>query len=390
MPSRVLLVTNEYPPDAIRGTATATRFLAEELNARGLSVAVVVNTRLRAPAREETGGISVSRLRPLGLPATRMAQRAAFLVSVARRFRPDVIQGQSLSCGFLALLAGRCLGIPAVTYVQGQDLYLAGRWARQTYVRWALAYSDGVVTVTDDLRSRALALSGRQGHVIPHGLKLRVEHDLEPAAARAALDLPRDVPLVLFVGRLLALKGVHHLIRAMAEVGARCPDARLVVVGGGEELPSLTRVVGDLGLADRVRFVGERSHEDVIRFMRAADVFVLPSLTEAFGVVLLEAMSCGLPVVASNVDGIPSLVSDGQNGFLVPAGDEGALAYAIARVLTEPEERAVFARTNVQKAMTYAWPGIAERFLRLWDDVATSRRTARAPTGVHPGPGETP
>jgi len=277
-----------------------------------------------------------------------------------------------------------------VTYVQGQDLYQAGRWARRTYIRWALAYSDGVVTVTEDLRSRALALSGRQGHVIPHGLKLRDAHRLEPAAARAALGLPRDVPLVLFVGRLLALKGVHHLIRAMVEVGARCPDARLVVVGGGEELPSLTRLGGELGLADRVVFAGERSHEDVIRFMRAADVFVLPSLTEAFGIVLLEAMSCGLPVVASNVKGIPSLISDGQNGFLVPPRDEGALARTITRVLTDPEERAVFARTNVQKAMTYAWPVIADRFLRLWDGVATSRRTARAPAGAHPGPGETP
>lgn len=385
MVRRVLLVTNEYPPDAIRGTATATQFLAEELNARGISVAVAVNTRLHAPAREDAGGISVSRFRPLGLPATRMAQRAALLVGVAWRFRPDVIQGQSLSCGFLALLAGRCLGIPAVTYVQGQDLYLTGRWARQTYVRWALAYSDGVVTVTDDLRSRALALSGRHGNVIPHGLKLRKEHRVEPAAARAALGLPRDVPLVLFVGRLLALKGVHHLIRAMTEVGVRFPDARLIVVGGGEELPSLTRLVGELGLADRVVFAGERSHEDVIRFMRAADVFALPSLTEAFGIVLLEAMSCGLPVVASDVNGIPSLVSDGQNGFLVPARDEGALARKITRVLAHPEERAVFARTNVQKAMAYAWPVIADRFLCLWDDVATSRRTA---CGV--GPGETP
>jgi len=176
----------------------------------------------------------------------------------------------------------------------------------------------------------------------------------------------------------------------MPEVGARCPDARLVVVGGGEALPSLTRMVGELGLADRVVFAGERSHEDVIRFMRAADVFVLPSLTEAFGIVLLEAMSCGLPVVASNVGGIPSLVSDGRNGFLVPPRDEGGLARAITRVLTVPEERAVFVRTNVQKAMSYAWPLIADRFLSLWDDVVRSRPGARVPAGTRPRPEEMP
>jgi len=386
----VLLVTNEYPPDHIRGTATATRFLAEELASRGITVRVVVNTREQAAAWERTGVLEVSRLRPVRVPGTRMGQRAMSLVRIARAFRPDVIQGQSLSCGCLALIAGRCLGIPAITYVQGLDLYQAQPWARQTYIRWTLTQSDGVVAVTDDLRARAFGLSGRLAAVIPHGLKLHDSHALSRSVARAGLGLPADPPIILFVGRLLALKGVDHLIRAMPRVTAACPEARLVIVGDGEERSHLMALVRDLELVERTVFAGERQHEDVIRYMRAADLFVLPSLIESFGIVLLEAMSCGLPVVASNVMGIPSLIGDGENGCLVPPGDEAALARSITRILSAPDDRAAFAVANVRKAMAYAWPAIADRFLTLWTDVVASRLGERISVAASPPREEAP
>src|SRR5437773_1836738 len=114
MINSVLLVTNEYPPEKIAGTAMNTQFIAEELAARDYRVTVVVNTRQTALAREVEGSLEVIRLRPLGIPVTRMAQRAALLTEIARRLRPDVIYGTALSSGFLALVAGRYLGIPTV------------------------------------------------------------------------------------------------------------------------------------------------------------------------------------------------------------------------------------------------------------------------------------
>ena len=373
MLSSVLLVTNEYPPEKTAGTAMSTQFLAEELATRGYRVVVVVNTRGTASPRGVEGNLEVFRLRPLGLPMTRMAQRAALLANVARRIRPDIIQGQSLSCGFLAVIAGRFLGIPTATYIQGLDLYEARKWARRTYIRWALTQSDAVVAVTSDLRSRAFDLSGRWGEVIPHGLKFRGAHGLDRQAARSLLRLPQEARIVLFVGRLIALKGVQHLIRAMPRVLAECPDARLVLVGDGEERLPLSALVRELRLEGCVSFEGERAHEEVIQFMRAADVFVLPSLVESFGIVLVEAMSCGLPVVASNIMGIPSVVQDATNGFLVPPGQERALADGITRLLTDPAERAAIALRNTQKAADYALPRVADRFLDLWENAVDSR-----------------
>ncbi|HKV45504.1 MAG TPA: glycosyltransferase family 4 protein [bacterium] len=369
----VILVTNEYPPEKVAGTAVATRFLAEELAARGHRVTVVVNTRRDAAASETAGSLEVIRLRPIELPVTRMAQRAALLVGIARRTRPDIIQGQSLSCGFLALLAARSLRLPAVVYVQGLDLYQSGAWARRTYIRWALRSCDGVVAVTPDLQARAFALSRRRGEVIPHGLRRQETDGLDRQTARTLLGLPADARIVVFVGRLIRLKGVAHLIGAMPRVLARCPGTRLVLVGDGEERSRLEEAAGALP-PGCVAFAGAREHEEVIRYMQAADVFVLPSLIESFGIVLVEAMSCGLPIVASNIMGIPAVVEDGVNGFLVPPGDEAALADRVIRLLTDPAASAAISAVNLRTAATYALPRVADRFLKLWGEIIASRR----------------
>jgi glycosyltransferase involved in cell wall biosynthesis len=369
----VLLIANEFPPEKTAGTAMSTQFLAEELAARGHQVTVVVNTRRTAPPYEASGDLRVLRLKPLGVPLTRMAQRAVQIARIARSVRPDIVQGQSLSCGSLAVVAGRAAGVPAVTYIQGLDLYEAGFLARRTYIRWTLNHSDGVAAVTDDLRSMALGLSGRQAEVIPHGLRLRDAHGLDRRTARAVLDLPADRPMVLYAGRLIPLKGVAYLLQALPRVLEACPDACGVIVGGGEERQNLLALARRLGLSDRAIFVGQKPHEDVIRYMRAADVFVLPSLIESFGIVLVEAMSCALPVVATNVMGIPSVVENDTNGYLVPPRDPQALADRITWLLTHPAERSEIARRNTQKAGAFAMPAIADRFLNLWRDLLASR-----------------
>ncbi len=364
---KVLLVTNEYPPEKTAGTAMATSFLAEELTSRGVGVTVVVNTRATAPARETVAGVQVIRLRPFPVPATRMAQRAAMILRVARSFRPDVVQGQSLSCGALAAFVGRALGIPSVTYIQGLDLYQSSTWARRTYIRWALRHSQGVAAVTEDLRRRALEIADRPVAVIPHGLRLHHTHRLSRAEARRSLGLAEERPVVLYVGRLLRIKGVGHLVRAFPQVVGSCPHALLVLVGDGEERDALQRLARELGVAGQVVFAGLQPHERVITFMRAADVLVLPSLLESFGIVLVEAMSCGLPVVASRVMGVPYVVEDGVNGFLVTPGDETALADRVVRLLSDPHLSEAFRARNVRKAAEYAISRVADRFLALWE-----------------------
>lgn len=146
---------------------------------------------------------------------------------------------------------------------------------------------------------------------------------------------------ILYAGVLIPLKGIHHLIHAFSRVAPEFPEARLVIVGR-EENPEyaeeLRRDVAKLGLDSRVVFLGEVSQAELADYMRQAAVFVLPSLSEGLGRVVVEAMATGTPVIGSDIGGIPEMVQEGQTGFLVPPGDEKVLAERLKWILSNPEE----------------------------------------------------
>src|ERR1035441_5674167 len=160
--------------------------------------------------------------------------------------------------------------------------------------------------------------------------------------ARAALGLPMDGPLLLFVGRIQPLKGVEVAVRALAALGRDHADARLAVVGGPSgprgdvELGRMVSLVGELGLEDRVFFVPPRPHELLSTYYRAADVCLVPSRSESFGLVALEAAACGTPVVASAVGGLTMLVEHGRTGFLVEDREPSSFATCVSRILDDP------------------------------------------------------
>ncbi len=159
--------------------------------------------------------------------------------------------------------------------------------------------------------------------------------------------------LILYAGVLVPGKGVHHLIRAFHRVHMDFPEADLMIVGreaNGDYARTLRKEVQGWGLHGRVRFLGEVSQAELARWMAQALVFVLPSLSEALGRVVFEAMLAGAPVIGSRVGGIPEMVQDGMTGFLVPPGDEDALADRLRWMLSHPEE----AKAMGQRARAFA------------------------------------
>ncbi|HVF32250.1 MAG TPA: glycosyltransferase [Acidimicrobiales bacterium] len=193
--------------------------------------------------------------------------------------------------------------------------------------------------------------------------------------ARRAAGLPEDGRMLLFVGRIQPLKGLEVAVRALAELRARCPDAFLVVVGGPSgpaghaEVERMHGLVADLGLGDRVRWVPPQAHELLSTFYRAADVCVVPSRSESFGLVALEAAACGTPVVAAAVGGLTSLVEDGRTGFLMESRSPSEYAAALAEVLIDPVLAADLGRRAAVRAMGYTWTLAAERLCRLYADL---------------------
>jgi glycosyltransferase involved in cell wall biosynthesis len=218
-----------------------------------------------------------------------------------------------------------------------------------------------VVTTSRYSRARlcdAYRLAPAAVAVVPEGIDLALWRGPGPRPAD-----PR--PTILSVARQYPRKNTRTLLAALPAVRRAVPDVALRVVGDGPELPALRRLAGHLGLSDCVTFLGAlpdgaRVREEYAR----ARLFCLPSLQEGFGIVYLEAMAAGLPVVAGNAAAVAETVADGEAGLLVPPRDPGALARALVALLTDAALGRRMGAAGRKRAQGYAWPTVARRFLR--------------------------
>ncbi len=181
-------------------------------------------------------------------------------------------------------------------------------------------------------------------------------------------------PVLLFVGRIQPLKGLDVAVRALAALDR--PDAELVVVGGPSgadgtaELARVTALARDLGVTERLRFVAAQPHHLLSTWYRAADVVLVPSRSESFGLVALEAAACGVPVVAAAVGGLRTLVDDGRTGFLVEGRDPDDFAASVELLLADPSMAAAMGSAGALRAQGYTWSTAAARLRRLYTDVS--------------------
>jgi len=207
-----------------------------------------------------------------------------------------------------------------------------------------------------------------------------VEHAIfgpgDRGGARRAIGEREDSQLILFAGRIQALKGPDVAIRALALMDNR--QARLLVVGGasgvdGRAQEQEMRLLADeLGLSDRVRFIAPQPHHLLSTYYRAADVIVVPSRSESFGLVALEAAACGTPVVASAVGGLTSLVEDGVTGVLVQSRTPSAFASALDAVLDDAAMATSMAMAGAVASLDYSWTAAATRLNNLYDELRST------------------
>lgn len=213
--------------------------------------------------------------------------------------------------------------------------------------------------------------------VISPGVDTTLFHPISSDEAKDHLQTPRQDHSVLFVGRIDPVKGIDIWFKAMALVVEENPWLRghmcVCLIGGDidedepdQELARLQALKDELGIGDLVTFLGRRSQEELPYYYSAADVVVMPSLYESFGMVALEAMACGTPVVASDVGGLSFVVRNGETGFLVPDRDPKALAECLNNLLRDPALRARLGRRGIQVAREYAWSRIADRIESLY------------------------
>ncbi len=238
-----------------------------------------------------------------------------------------------------------------------------------------LACTDRIVTSTVEEQAELLTRYGADPtriEVVPPGVDHSVFVPGDRDAARRQLSLPRG-PVVLFVGRIQPLKGADLALQSVAALSD--PSVTLVVVGGPSgtdgdgELARLHLLATDLGIDDQVRWVDAQPHDSLADWYRAADVCVVPSRSESFGLVALEAAACGTPVVAARVGGLRSIVEPGETGYLVDGRQPSDFADPVRRLLADPRHAADMGAAAAAQSRRYAWSITAARLRRLYADL---------------------
>jgi teichuronic acid biosynthesis glycosyltransferase TuaC len=284
-----------------------------------------------------------------------------YIEPYVRLSQPDVLQSYWLyPDGYAAVRVGSKLGIPVVLVAIGSDLNRIPDFITKYFTQKALTQADHVMTMSRYLSKKAVELGARPEKTSWHinGCDTNIFHKRDRALYRSQLQIDPESQLILYVGRLDLAKGLAELMQATASLLPRYPDLKLVLAGEGPALSPLRTLARQLKMDEEVMFLGACNSETIARWLGACDLFSLPSHSEGSPNVIIEALNCGRPVVATHVGGIPELVDD-DAGILVPPHDAAALAQAFDAALQK----------------TWDEEAIAHRFHRSWRDLALEMRS---------------
>lgn len=382
----ILVFNHEYPPLG-GGGGWINALIAEEL-VKSHRVTVLTSAYGNLPRRERRNGVDVRRLWVPARKETQVASLGSLLfypltayragMKLTARERFDVIHGHfAVPTGPASVAVARRRGIPHVLSVYGGDLYDPSKRLsphkvgvlRRT-VTEVLRRSDVVVAESTDIRETVYRYFDYEGTVdlIPLGISAAPPTD----ADRRTVGLPEDAFCAVTVGRLVPRKGIDGLLRVLARPD--CASVHLVIVGDGPERETLGTLAKSLGVDGRVWFTGYVEETRKWEILRCSNLYVSATLHEGFGLVYVEAMMAGLPVVTYDHGGHTDFLRDGATGRLVPAGDEEELAAAIARFVREPDlGRRIGERTRSVSA-AYTVERCAARYEEIFRRIASSEK----------------
>jgi glycosyltransferase involved in cell wall biosynthesis len=305
--------------------------------------------------QSKDGNPMAEELRALGVPVEclnikhlRDLDAIPRLLRYLRGIKADLVHTQLEAANVLGNISAKLLGLPSVCTIHVMpSLDVKTKTKLHHKVEWfALRhFCDRVISVSEEARQHHIEISGsapKQVTTIFNGIDLsafvEMDHALARREVRGELGIPPNAHVLTTVAVLRPPKGIQFMIRALPAILASHPETYYLVVGNGPHRDELTAEARRAGVSGRVIFAGMR--RDVPRLLAASDVFVLPTLTEALPTVLAEAMAASLPIVASQVGGIPEMIARGQHGILVQPEDVDGLAEACVQLLSQPEQRA--------------------------------------------------
>lgn len=360
-----------YPPE-VGGLESHVHYLCRALAERGHRVDVVTSrSRPETPASESMDGVHVWRTWFPGKSTFGWIAHALGSVpkSLSLARHADVLHAQAFQ-SIPPLQAARAVGgAPLVsTWHTSHFLKLAPKPGWRTILGRLVATGDANLAASTEIAEVAESLApGRSVEALTNGVETELFRRVEPS-----LDAPPEGRRRLVVPRRLFEKnGVEYFVRAMPDLVAH-HDIEAVLIGDGPERPTLERIAGELGVSDRLQFLGARPHADMPGLLSSAEVAVFPSLMEATSVAALECMSCGLPVAASNVGGLPEIVDDSVGALFEPA-DPADLARVVSRLLSREDLGEVGTMARDRVVAQWSNRRLADRHLEIYEDLIRRR-----------------
>jgi glycosyltransferase involved in cell wall biosynthesis len=399
---KVCILTSSFPRDEDDPAGLFVYQLATSLANKGLNIEVLCPHDHGFSYTEHRGKLSVTRfpyfyptkyqclcygygilpnlkkslLARFQLPSFIMAE-ILYCLRLVNKLDVDIIHAHwSLPQGLTGIICKRVSKIPCITTLHGSDIhglrYPALKWLNAKVIQ----HSDACTANSSETARMAQRISMKDDvAVVPMGvnplfLSTARERNKQQTGSQAGEKR------ILFAGRLIDLKGVDYLIRALPSVLKKFPKTKLVVVGSGPMKDELMNLSTRLNLSDTVIYIDKVSQEKLLEFYTSADVFVLPSIvtekgeTEGLGVVLLEAMACGLPVVGSAVGGIPDIIINGETGLLARQKEPDSLAEKITKIFSDASLRRKLVENGYQMVeKNFSWDTISEKFIKIYQEV---------------------
>jgi glycosyltransferase involved in cell wall biosynthesis len=291
-----------------------------------------------------------------------------------RGFAPDVVIGYWIyPDGYAAVRAARKLGVPSIVGARGSDIHVRNR-VNALMTRHTIARADLLLTVSEAMRKAAIsrfgAIPGRTRTII-NGFDTRIFRPRPQNEMRRELGIPVDARVVIYVGRFVESKGMRELVTAFERLASENQNLHLALIGDGVMREELVALIDAKGLAGRIMMPGGFEPADVARWIAAADVLTLPSWSEGYPNVVVEAIACGRPVVATDVGGTREIVAP-HSSILVPPRDAESLANALAEALVKPWDQAAIANS-----LSRSWGDVAAETLAACEHVIVGRFEGR-------------
>ncbi len=396
---RVLLISWEYPPVIEGGLGRHVRMLSEHLARESIEMHVLTRRGGHLPAEEVRHGVFVHRVREPPFPKDvnafvrwvddMNADMRELALELCERFEFDVVHSHDWLVATVAEAVARGIDRAWLATVHATEYGRHQGWVQshpQSHIhaveRRMVRRADRLITCSQYMRGHLASVFGvspRDITVIQNGIDPR---DLEPicedlAGLRSRFAAP-DERLVLMVGRLVHEKGFHLALDALAEVIRRLRDVRFVVAGSGTAEQELKRQAQRLGLSQHGTFLGWTGDDMLHSLYRVADLCIVPSIYEPFGLVALEAMASGCVCVVAETGGLREVVpADGTAGVRFRSRDPDALGRVLEQVLTDDEARAQLVAEGREHVLRFGWPDVARRTLAIYQGLA-SKTPSRA------------